>query len=67
DGSGIAPADIDKIWERFYQADPSRASNSEGVGLGLSMVKWITEAHGGRVSVRSELNKGSDFSFVLPV
>ncbi|MGE4354356.1 MAG: sensor histidine kinase [Oscillospiraceae bacterium] len=67
DGSGIAPADIDKIWERFYQADPSRASNSEGVGLGLSMVKWIAEAHGGRVSVRSELNKGSDFSFVLPV
>ncbi|HIZ42607.1 MAG TPA: HAMP domain-containing histidine kinase [Candidatus Gemmiger excrementigallinarum] len=63
DGIGIAPEDLDKIWQRFWQADPAR---SGGAGLGLSMVRWITQAHGGRVTVQSEPGKGSIFTFFLP-
>ena len=65
-GIGLAREHLDKIWDRFYQVDPSRSSAAEGAGLGLSMVKWIAEAHGGRVSVRSEPGKGSDFIITLP-
>lgn len=64
DGIGIDAQHLPKIWERFYQADPSRSVS--GNGLGLSMVKWIAEAHGGSVSVKSEPGKGSDFSFIFP-
>ena len=63
DGIGIAPEDLDKIWQRFWQADPAR---SGGAGLGLSMVRWIAGAHGGRVTVQSEPGKGSIFTFFLP-
>ena len=64
DGIGIAPGDLDKIWQRFWQADPARSGG--GAGLGLSMVRWITQAHGGRVTVQSEPGKGSIFTFFLP-
>ena len=64
DGIGIAPEDLDKIWQRFWQADPARSGG--GAGLGLSMVRWITQAHGGRVTVQSEPGKGSVFTFFLP-
>lgn len=64
DGIGIAPEDLDKIWQRFWQADPARSGG--GAGLGLSMVRWITQAHGGRVTVQSEPGKGSIFTFFLP-
>ncbi len=64
DGPGISPADLPHIWERFYQADASRTS--AGAGLGLPLVKWIAEAHGGRVWCESEINKGSSFCFELP-
>ena len=67
EGIGIAADHIDKIWERFYQVDSSRNSTGSNVGLGLSMVKWIAEAHGGSVSAKSELNKGSVFTVVLPL
>lgn len=64
DGIGIDREDIPKIWERFYQADASRTSDENGsMGLGLSMVKWIAEVHGGSASVESELGKGSKFTF----
>ena len=66
-GIGISEENIPKIWERFYQADSSRTANENGsMGLGLSMVKWIAEAHNGAVSVESELNKGSIFTFEIP-
>ena len=55
---------LDKIWQRFWQADPARSSG--GAGLGLSMVQWIAKAHGGRVTVQSELGKGSIFTFWIP-
>lgn len=67
DGIGIAKTDIPKIWERFYQTDPSRTANKNGsMGLGLSMVKWIAECHNGKMSVQSELGVGSTFTFVMP-
>lgn len=66
-GIGIAPENIDKIWERFYQEDPSRTADDSGsMGLGLSMVKWIAECHGGRMYVNSTVGEGSEFVFVCP-
>ncbi len=65
DGIGIALEDLPRIWDRFYQADPSR--NSESSGLGLSMAKWIVEAHHGQISVSSELGKGTVFSCSFPI
>ena len=62
-GIGIAPENLEKIWNRFWQADPARST--QGAGLGLSMVKWIAEAHGGRVQVNSTPGKGTMFTFTL--
>lgn len=67
DGIGISEALLPKIWERFYQVDPARSSSTGGAGLGLSMVKWIAEAHGGSVSVKSELGVGTSFTVVFPL
>ena len=64
-GQGIAPDAQPHIWERFYQAEASRTDGSHA-GLGLSMVKWIAEAHGGSVSVESEEGQGSIFTFCIP-
>ena len=65
DGIGIAAEDLDKVWRRFWQADPAHGGG--GAGLGLSMVKWIVEAHGGRITVESVLGKGTAFTFTLPL
>ena len=65
-GIGIAPEDQDKIWQRFWQADPSRGENGSS-GLGLAMVKEIAELHGGSVSVESAPGKGSTFSLRIPL
>ena len=65
-GIGIAPEDQDKIWQRFWQADPSRGENGSS-GLGLAMVKEIAEFHGGSVSVASAPEKGSTFSLLIPL
>lgn len=65
-GIGIRQEDLPKIWERFYQVDTSRASRENfGSGLGLPMVKWIVEAHGGKISAKSEYGKGSMFFFQM--
>jgi signal transduction histidine kinase len=68
-GIGIAPSDLPRIFDRFYQADTSRAKHdaNEGVGLGLSIAQWIAEAHGGRIEVESALGVGSLFSVYLPI
>ena len=63
-GIGISNENIDKIWTRFFQVDSSRTTDSSG--LGLSMVKWIAEAHNGTISVISELGKGTLFTFEFP-
>ena len=63
-GCGIEPRDLPLIWERFYKADRSRM-RTKGTGLGLSIAKLVVELMGGRISVRSELGSGSEFSFTL--
>ena len=65
-GIGISAEDLPHIWERFYRADTSRSSGSHS-GLGLSMVKWIAEAHGGWVKAESKPGEGSVFTFGMPV
>jgi signal transduction histidine kinase len=63
-GIGIASDEQSKIWSRLYRSDYSRSQR--GVGLGLSLVKAIVEAHGGRVAVESKLGEGSVFTVTLP-
>lgn len=66
DGIGIAPENLEKIWLRFWQADASRGEDG-GSGLGLAMVKEITQFHGGSVGVESAPGNGSRFTVRLPL
>lgn len=65
-GMGIAPEDLDKIFERFYRTDRSRDRESGGSGLGLAITKALVEAHGGWIKVTSKLNEGTMFTVMLP-
>lgn len=65
DGIGIAPENLDKVWQRFWQADASRGEDG-GSGLGLAMVKEIAQFHGGSARVESQLGQGSTFTVFLP-
>lgn len=64
-GNGISPTDTNKIFNRFYRGKAS-TSDIPGMGLGLSYVKLLTEAHGGEISVDSTEGVGSSFSIKLP-
>lgn len=66
-GIGIMSQDLPRLFERFYRVDKARSRQSGGTGLGLSIVKHIIESHGGSVAVESEYNRGSTFSFFLPI
>jgi two-component system OmpR family sensor kinase len=67
-GPGLSPADQERIFERFYRADPSRTrSSGEGSGLGLSIVDAVMKSAGGRVSVQSEIDKGATFTLHFPI
>ncbi|MBI2842351.1 MAG: HAMP domain-containing protein [Armatimonadetes bacterium] len=65
-GTGIASDELDKIFERFYRGKNSQTQRIRGSGLGLSICKWITEAHGGHIRVVSRIGQGSTFSVWLP-
>jgi two-component system phosphate regulon sensor histidine kinase PhoR len=63
-GVGIPQGDLERIWERFYKVDRSRAR--PGSGLGLAIVKHVVQAHGGTVSARSTVGEGSTFELCIP-
>ncbi|HXU36345.1 MAG TPA: ATP-binding protein [Blastocatellia bacterium] len=65
-GAGISALDLPRIFERLYRGDKSRSRKTEGSGLGLAIVKHLVQAHGGEVSVSSELGRGSRFTFTVP-
>jgi signal transduction histidine kinase/CheY-like chemotaxis protein len=64
-GIGIAPDKLDRIFERFHQAESNTTRKYGGTGLGLSIAKKLVELQGGTLSVKSELNEGSEFSFCI--
>ena len=67
-GAGISPEDLPHIFERFYRGDKSRTHTAtSGFGLGLSIAKTITEKHGGKIEVESQLNQGTTFRVYLPL
>jgi two-component system phosphate regulon sensor histidine kinase PhoR len=66
-GLGIPTADLPRIFERLYRGDKSRSNRIEGTGLGLAIVKHLVQAHGGEISVTSDLGRGSRFVFTLPI
>ena len=65
-GVGIAPDALPHVFERFFRGDPARSAAAEGAGLGLSLVKWIADRHGARLSVDSRPNEGSTFIVRIP-
>jgi len=66
-GIGIAETDLPNVFERFYRADKARTRDLGGVGLGLSIGRWITEVHSGTIEVQSTPGRGSVFQIRLPI
>jgi signal transduction histidine kinase len=66
-GIGISPRKQERIFDRFYQVEPSLTRRFEGIGMGLSIAKGMVELHGGRIWVESVEGMGSSFTFALPL
>ncbi|MCE5300099.1 MAG: GAF domain-containing protein [Spirochaetia bacterium] len=65
-GLGVAPEDLERIFEKFYRVESEKVKKIGGTGIGLPIVKYILELHNGGVALKSELNKGSEFIFYIP-
>ncbi len=65
-GCGIPPEHLERIFERFYTIDPARSRASGGTGLGLAIVKHVMQVHGGKVTVESQVGRGSTFTLHFP-
>jgi heavy metal sensor kinase len=65
DGRGIPPGDLERIFERFYQADPARSG--EGTGLGLAIAQWIAKEHDGRLTADNNQERGATFRVEIPL
>jgi signal transduction histidine kinase len=65
-GRGMTPDDVERVFDRFYRADPSRTRETGGSGLGLTISRHIIEAHGGTIRAKSVQGEGSTFTFELP-
>jgi len=70
-GPGIAPEHLPHLFDRFYRVDQARTQDDDssaptGSGLGLSIVAWIVEAHGGKINVESQVNSGTTFEVLIP-
>ncbi len=66
-GDGLPADEATRVFERFYRADRSRSRDSGGAGLGLTIAKGLVEAHGGRIWVQNNADRGATFSFTLPL
>src|SRR4051812_48358354 len=66
-GVGIAADEIDKVFEKFYRSNDPRVQEQTGTGLGLALSQEVVRLHGGKITVESEINKGSTFSLLLPL
>lgn len=66
-GIGIAPENLERIFERFYRVQDDRLRHIDGVGVGLAICRWIIESHGGRIWAESMPGSGSMFWFTLPL
>jgi two-component system sensor histidine kinase VicK len=65
-GIGISAEEVDLVFEKFYRAKDRRVSDITGTGLGLALAREVVRLHGGDISVRSELDKGSTFTMTVP-
>lgn len=66
-GVGMSDREMEKLFQKFYQIDPSISRRHGGTGIGLSITKQLIKLHGGEISVESKLGEGSTFSFLLPI
>jgi two-component system, OmpR family, sensor histidine kinase CiaH len=66
-GVGIAAADVEHVFDRFYRSDTSRSRDRGGSGLGLAIARWIVERHGGAITVASTPGQGTTIAFELPL